>query len=104
MAQLIVRNLDDDVKAKLQRRAKRHGHSTEEEVRDILRNAVKEETGTQPGLGSRMAALFKDIGLATGGNSGAAGLSGQSNRLRSSDHPRHECDFGRHAWTGPIRP
>ena len=34
MAQLVVRNLDDDVKAKLQKRAKRHGHSTEEEVRD----------------------------------------------------------------------
>ncbi len=45
MAQLVVRNLDDDVKAKLQRRAKRHGRSTEEEVRDILRNAVKEEAG-----------------------------------------------------------
>ncbi len=52
MAQLVVRNLDDDVKAKLQRRAKRHGHSTEEEVRDILRNAVKEEGGKQPGLGN----------------------------------------------------
>jgi plasmid stability protein len=28
MAQLVVRNLDDDVKAKLQRRARRHGRST----------------------------------------------------------------------------
>ncbi len=66
MAQLIVRNLDNDVKAKLQRRAKRHGRSTEEEVRDILRNAVNEETGKQPGLGTRIAALFKDIGLREG--------------------------------------
>ena len=34
MAQLLVRHLDDDVKAaKLQRRAHRHGPSTEEEAR-----------------------------------------------------------------------
>ena len=32
MAQLVVRNLDDDVKAKLQQRARQHGPSTEEEV------------------------------------------------------------------------
>ena len=37
MAQLVVRNLDDDVKAKLQRRARRHGRSTEEEVRELAR-------------------------------------------------------------------
>ncbi len=63
MAQLVVRNLEDDVKAKLQRRAKSHGRSTEEEVRDILRNAVKEEGGAQPGLGTQIAALFSVIGL-----------------------------------------
>lgn len=62
MAQLIVRNLDDDVKAKLQRRAKRHGRSTEAEVRDILRNAVREEDA-RLGLGSRIAARFAGIGL-----------------------------------------
>ena len=32
MAQLVVRNLEDDVKARLQRRARQHGRSTEEEV------------------------------------------------------------------------
>jgi plasmid stability protein len=63
MAQLIVRNLDDDVKAKLQKRARRHGRSTEEEVRDILRNAVKDAGKTQLGLGSRIAARFAKIGL-----------------------------------------
>ena len=41
MAQLIVRNLEDDVKAKLQQRARQHGRSTEEEVREILRAAVR---------------------------------------------------------------
>ena len=61
MAQLVVRNLDDDVKAKLQQRARRHGRSTEEEVREILRNAVRNEP-TEP-LGKRLRALFGDIGL-----------------------------------------
>ena len=55
MAQLLVRNLEDDVKAKLQRRARQHGRSTEEEVRDILRNAVKEEGSMAP-LGTRLRA------------------------------------------------
>lgn len=63
MAQLVVRNLDDDVKAKLQRRAKRHGRSTEEEVRDILRDAVLKDDPKRRGLGTRMAARFKGIGL-----------------------------------------
>lgn len=63
MAQLLVRHLDDDVKAKLQRRARRHGHSTEEEVREILRNAVKDEGGARAPLGSRLAARFAGLGL-----------------------------------------
>jgi plasmid stability protein len=62
-AQLLVRHLDDDVKAKLQRRARRHGRSTEEEIREILRNAVKDEGGTRPALGSRLASRFARIGL-----------------------------------------
>lgn len=62
MAQLLVRHLEDDVKAKLQSRARRHGHSTEEEVREILRNAVREE-GAQAPLGSRLAARFAGLGL-----------------------------------------
>ena len=63
MAQILVRNLDDDVKAKLQQRARRHGRSTEEEVRDILRDAVKDEAKGQAPLGKRLRALFADIGL-----------------------------------------
>jgi plasmid stability protein len=63
MAQLLVRHLDDDVKAKLQRRARRHGHSTEEEIREILRNAVRDEGGARAPLGSRIAARFAVLGL-----------------------------------------
>ncbi len=43
MAQFIVRNLEDDVKARLKRRAARHGRSMEEEARHILRDAVKNQ-------------------------------------------------------------
>jgi antitoxin FitA len=63
MAQVIVRNLDDSVKRKLQRRAAKHGRSMEEEIRDILRDAVKEDDRGQPGLGTRIAARFKGIEL-----------------------------------------
>ena len=63
MAQILVRNLDDDVKTGLQRRARRHGRSTEEEVRDILRNAVRDEGAPLAPLGSRLRARFADIGL-----------------------------------------
>lgn len=63
MAQLLVRNLDDDVKTKLQRRARRHGRSTEEEVREILRSAVHEEGAPLAPLGSRLRARFARMGL-----------------------------------------
>lgn len=66
MAQLLVRNLEDDVKAKLQQRARRHGRSTEEEVRDILRAAVLRDESAQPGLGTRIAERFKGIGFKEG--------------------------------------
>ena len=63
MAQVIVRNLEDAVKRKLQRRAARHGRSMEEEVRDILRNAVKDEGRPEFGLGTEIAEMFRGIGL-----------------------------------------
>ena len=61
--QILVRNLDDTVKRKLQRRAARHGRAMEEEIRDILRDAVKDEGRPRKGLGSEIAALFKGIEL-----------------------------------------
>lgn len=63
MAQILIRQLEDDVKARLQRRARQHGHSTEEEVRDILRNAVRDENQPPARLGSRIAARFANVGL-----------------------------------------
>ena len=65
MAQLIVRNLEDEVKDRLVERARRHGNSMEEEVRTILRDAVSEELKSMPavGLGTRLAAHFAKHGL-----------------------------------------
>ena len=63
MAQLLVRRLDDDVKEKLQKRARRHGRSIEEEVREILRDAVKGEGGKPVGLGTELDTIFRGVGL-----------------------------------------
>jgi plasmid stability protein len=62
VAQVIVRHLDDNVKAALKRRASQHGWSTEEEVRQILRRAVDEEQYASVKLGSRIAARFARLG------------------------------------------
>ncbi len=43
MAAISVRNLDDDLLARLKRRAARNGRSAEAEVRDILRHALSDE-------------------------------------------------------------
>lgn len=63
MAQFVVRNIEDAVKARLQRRAKRNGRSMEEELRDILRGAAVEEPISTGGLGKEIAGLFRKVGL-----------------------------------------
>lgn len=63
MAQLVVRNLEDNVKARLRRRAQRHGRSMEEEVRDILRGAAAAEEVAALALGTRLSKRFAGIGL-----------------------------------------
>jgi plasmid stability protein len=63
MAQFVVRNIEDIVKARLQRRARRNGRSMEAEVRDILRNAMNEAEAPTTGLGTEIANLFAGKGL-----------------------------------------
>jgi antitoxin FitA len=64
MAQLLVRKLENSVKARLQRRAKSHGRSMEEEIRDILRAAVNEEkSAPKGGLGTEISKIFAKHGL-----------------------------------------
>ena len=65
MAQLVVRNIEDEVKDRLVQRARRHGRSMEEEVRVILRDAVQEEMKATPefGFGTRLVNFFAEQGL-----------------------------------------
>ena len=63
MAQLLVRNIEEDVKQGLKKRAERHGRSMEEEARDILRAAVMKDSISQEGFGTRFASHFKGLGL-----------------------------------------
>jgi plasmid stability protein len=63
VAQLVVRNLENGVKVRLQRRARRNGRSMEEEVRDILRGAVNGEDVPAGGLGTEISALFAKTGI-----------------------------------------
>ncbi|MDX1384799.1 MAG: toxin-antitoxin system [Thermoanaerobaculia bacterium] len=51
------------MKHKIEQRARRHGRSTVEEVREILRNAVRDERRSTAALGSRLADRFADLGL-----------------------------------------
>jgi plasmid stability protein len=43
MAQLVVRNLDEELVARLKLRAAEHGRSTEAEHREILREVLSQE-------------------------------------------------------------
>jgi antitoxin FitA len=64
MAQLIVRNLEDDVRDKLRALAAKHGRSMEEEIREILREAVlRTSIEVSAKLGTRVAKRFKQYGL-----------------------------------------
>ena len=53
MAMLTIRNLDDEVKRRLRRRAAKHGCSMEEEARQILRQTLFGKT-PEKGLASRI--------------------------------------------------
>jgi plasmid stability protein len=57
MAQLIVRNVDDDLVQRLKERAAKHGRSAEEEHRQLLRSALRSE-----GLIDRLRQM-PDVGL-----------------------------------------
>ena len=63
MAQVIVRNIEDGVKAGLKQRASAHGWSMEEEVREILRRAVRQPVAVPRKLGSLICARFAGTGL-----------------------------------------
>nr|VFJ47293.1 MAG: hypothetical protein BECKFM1743A_GA0114220_100464 [Candidatus Kentron sp. FM]VFJ47532.1 MAG: hypothetical protein BECKFM1743C_GA0114222_100464 [Candidatus Kentron sp. FM]VFK07808.1 MAG: hypothetical protein BECKFM1743B_GA0114221_100518 [Candidatus Kentron sp. FM] len=63
MAQMMIRNLDSDVKEHLKKQAIGHGWSMEQEAREILRSVLIKKEPSAAGLGSRIAARFTGIGL-----------------------------------------
>ena len=63
MAQIIVRNLEEDVRDKLRKLARSQGRSLEEVVREILRRAVLTPIEPSSQLGTRLASLFSKHGL-----------------------------------------
>jgi plasmid stability protein len=64
MAQLIIRNLEEGVTARLRIRAQRNGRRVEEEIREILSDALRAEDASDiPLLGSRLRKRFAGIGL-----------------------------------------
>ena len=68
MGQLIVRRLDDAIKAQIKERAKRHGRSLEAEVRAIVEDAIKRDNSQageaeHVGFGTLMRQRFSKIGL-----------------------------------------
>ncbi|MBY5928190.1 plasmid stabilization protein [Halomonas denitrificans] len=60
MTSITIRNLDEQLKAQLRMQAAKHGHSMEEEVRIILRNALNQPQAK--GLGTRIRERFADAG------------------------------------------
>lgn len=61
MATIMIRNLDEATKANLRMQAAHHGHSMEEEARQILRMAVNTATPGE-GLGTRLQRRFGALG------------------------------------------
>ena len=60
MPAIVVRNIGTETHRALRARAKRHGRSTEAEIRAILDGAVKPATRLR--LGSALAALGQPLG------------------------------------------
>ncbi len=61
MASITIRNLDDELKARLRLVAARSGHSMEEEARMILRRALTRPL-PEEGLGTRIRERFRSLG------------------------------------------
>ncbi len=70
MAQLIVRNLDDDIVERLKARASANHRSTEEEHRLLLRDALRPESETLKAMISQIPDVGDDADFARSEDSG----------------------------------
>ena len=62
MASLTVRNLEEPIKELLRIRAAHHGHSMEEEVRQILRNTLLQDKQLSDNLAESIHQRFSRLG------------------------------------------
>ena len=62
MASLTIRNLEEATKRKLKVRAAMHGHSMEQEAREILKGALKSAPKKQVNLGEAIHRRFARLG------------------------------------------
>ena len=62
MATMSIRNIDDQMKARLRVRAALHGRSMEDEARDILRTALSAEPARETSLADAIRARVAGIG------------------------------------------
>ncbi|QVQ25972.1 FitA-like ribbon-helix-helix domain-containing protein [Achromobacter deleyi] len=62
MATMTIRNIDDQLKARLRIQAAQHGRSMEDEARDILRAALSSELPRGPSLIGAIRARIVPLG------------------------------------------
>lgn len=62
MASITIRNLEDELKARLRIQAAFHGRSMEDEARDILRSALNREPARPGNLAASIRARFGRFG------------------------------------------
>ena len=62
MASLTIRNLEEPIKELLRIRAAHHGHSMEEEVRQILRNSLLQDKELPENLADSIQKRFAQLG------------------------------------------
>jgi plasmid stability protein len=62
MASITIRNLEDDLKARLRVRAARHGRSMSEEARDVLRTVLAVESTPPTSLVDAIRKRFSKVG------------------------------------------
>ncbi len=62
LSSIAIRKIDDDLKGRLRMRSAERGHSMEEEVRQILRRALDQESpGPEKGLSRWIHRLFTEL-------------------------------------------
>jgi len=62
MATMTIRNIDDQLKARLRIQAAQHGRSMEEEARDILRAALSAQPSTHSSLVTSIRNRIEPLG------------------------------------------